>query len=112
MKPINDCTFSAAESGFSIRQFVIYYSVEQDKYFIKDLSDASGTFVKIDSQIRVKQGNVFSFGKFHIIVNYKASDDPDFTLYIHVYNDCQAKEQMYYFLQQLVNLIKMTPQSC
>lgn len=91
---MNDYTFTSEESGFCQRQFVIFFSTEHERYFIKDLGDESGTFVRVDTQMKVSQGNVFTFGKFHIIVNYKVGENPDCTIYIQVYDNYQAKEQM------------------
>ena len=44
----------------------------------------------------VNHGNVFTFGNFHIIVNYKTIEDRDndVTIYIQLYEGNQAKEQM------------------
>ena len=51
--------------------------------------------MRIDEKVRVKQGNVFTLGNFHIVVNYKLKQEPDSnaTIYIQLYDGNQAKEQ-------------------
>jgi hypothetical protein len=46
----NDIEFSVEDSGFGSRQFKITYSIDDDEYFIKDLCEGAGTFVRIDNK--------------------------------------------------------------
>ena len=68
----NDYVYLDDEAGISQKQFKIFYSVKDDQYYIKNLGDESGTFIRVDTKIIVKQGYMITFGKFHIVMNYKA----------------------------------------
>ena len=46
--------------------------------------------------MKIKQASVYTFGNFHIILNYKQVKDTDATIYIQLYENSQAKEQMYF----------------
>lgn len=94
---MNDVIFKAEESGFGKRQFKIVYSAQEDKYYIKDLGDNKGTFVRVDKQIPIHQGNIFTFGEFHIAISYKLKQesDPDKTITIKLYESDQLKSQQY-----------------
>lgn len=55
----NDIEFTPEESGFSPKQCEIYYVVEEDEYYIKDLGDSTGTFIRIDNKTVIyKQMNI------------------------------------------------------
>jgi len=84
---MNDVVFQSNESGFGKKQFKIVYSVSEDKYYIKDLANIKGTFVRIDKKIPIHQGNIFTFGDHHIIIHYKLKQekDPDSTIAIQLY---------------------------
>lgn len=91
----NDYVFPAEESGFGQRQFKIFYSIDEDQYYLKDLGDGTGTFVRVDTQIVIRQGYIITFGNFHIVINYKLSKDPDpeYTIYVQLSDGIQTKEQ-------------------
>ena len=93
----NDYIFPAEDSGFGQKQFKIFYSVNEDQYYLKDLGDGSGTFIRVDTKIIVRQGYIVTFGNYHIVLNYKMSKDPDpdHTIYIQLIDGTQAKEQQY-----------------
>ena len=90
----NDYTFPAASSGLGQKQFKIYHSISDNKYYIQDLGNGSGTFVRIDTKVPIAEGNVFAFGSFHIALLYKQAGDTESTISVQVYHDSQAKEQM------------------
>ena len=95
---MNDYTFPGKESGFSQNQFKIFYSISDGNYYIKDLGEGLGTFVRVDTEISVGQGYVFTFGSCHISISYKDNyeNDPDKSIYIQTYDSNKAKDQLYY----------------
>jgi len=88
--------FAVEESGFSQRQFKIFFSLEDKKYYIKDLCDTSGTFVRLDCRYAISSGNVFIFGNFSLKINYKSlqKTDPTATICIQVFEGDQPQKQM------------------
>ena len=92
----NDVTFPISTSGFSQRQFKIFYSISDGNYYLKDVSEGTGTFVRIDSKINIKDGNVFTFGNCHISVNYKSNEESDSEkeINVQVYEGNKMKNQM------------------
>lgn len=49
---------------------MIKYSRDDKKYYLRDLGDGSGTFVRIDnsSDLILKHGFIISFGDSHMVV--------------------------------------------
>ena len=94
---MNDCTFSEDDSGFKRNQFKIFYSVSDNKYYIKDMCNDNGTFIKVDIRIPIKQGHIFTFANFHMSMSYKFKDDPNSDpnkiLHIQLYDGNEAKDQ-------------------
>jgi len=68
---INDIIIPSEEQGMGGRHLVIKYSIETKEYFIKDLGEGTGTFVRIDYAIPLKQGFIISFGDSHMAVNIR-----------------------------------------
>lgn len=64
-KIINDYIIPKEEAGFGKRHFLIKYDPENRKYFLKDIPEGSGTFIKIPQKMLLKQNNVISFGEYH-----------------------------------------------
>ena len=66
--PLNDyeiCEDNSAED----RRFMKINYVDK-KYFLRDLGDGNGTFVKIDKPMTLKNGYIISFGDSHMSVNF------------------------------------------
>ena len=61
------------------------------------MGGGSGTFVRIDVIVHIKNGDVFTFGDYHVAVNCnsKKKHDPDKTISIQIYDGNQPKEQLY-----------------
>ena len=53
------------EKGFGKRHFLIKYDPEQKKYFLKDLEEGTGTFIKIAPKWELRNNSVISFGETH-----------------------------------------------
>lgn len=64
---LNDYILSA-EQGFGRRHFMINFSVEKNGYFLKDVGEGSGTFIKVEQQTILKNGHIVSFGDNHMVV--------------------------------------------
>lgn len=49
---------------------VIKYNDIDDKYYVRDLGDGSGTFVRIDNSkdLILKHGFIISYGDSHMVV--------------------------------------------
>ena len=45
---MNDFVISSVDTGIGKRHMVIKYNMDNKSYYIRDLGDGSGTFVKID----------------------------------------------------------------
>ena len=52
------------------RHMVIKYSEMDRNYYLRDLGDGSGTFIRIDNRIDLilKQGFIVSYGDSHMVV--------------------------------------------
>jgi len=91
---VNDIVIPSEEQGMAPRHLLIKYFTETKSYSIKDLGDGTGTFVKIDSPLELKQGYIISFGDSHMAINTRLNgkiqlkflDGPktDQTLYITI----------------------------
>ena len=57
---LNDIIFSTEEKGFGKRHFSIEYDSDKDSYFLNDLSDGTGTFIKIINKFGIKTNIVVS----------------------------------------------------
>ena len=50
---------------------MIKYDIQRQTYFLRDLGEGSGTFVKVPSEgIILKNGYIISFGDTHMTVNF------------------------------------------
>ena len=77
---INDYVVSSEEKGFGSRHFMIEYNFDREAYYINDLKDGTGTFIRIVSKIIVDANMIISFGNMHIGLIIKAPQNiPDFT---------------------------------
>ena len=77
---VNDVILPETE-GFGARHFQIKFSASKNSYLLKDLGDGSGTFVKVDRDFVLKNGQIVSFGENHMVVGIiidkqKAALDP------------------------------------
>lgn len=54
--------------GIGKRHFIIKYNTETRHYYIRDLGDGNGTFVKIETPLILKHGYIISYGDSHMVV--------------------------------------------
>jgi hypothetical protein len=60
----------AAFGGIGKRHMVIKYQELDKKYYLRDLGDGSGTFIRVDNNkdLVLKHGFIVSFGDSHMVV--------------------------------------------
>lgn len=73
----NDIELDLEGMAKGTRFFKIYYSNNANRYFLKDLGEGPGVFVRVDKRTPLKQGAIITFGQQHLVVNYKLSQDVD-----------------------------------
>ena len=56
--------------GIGKRHMVIKYQELDKKYYLRDLGDGSGTFIRVDNHkdLVLKHGFIVSFGDSHMVV--------------------------------------------
>ena len=62
----NDYNFPPEELGVGKRHMVIKFSEASKAYYIKDLSDGTGTFIKIVKPLKLVSNYIISFGDSHM----------------------------------------------
>lgn len=68
--PLNDFEIGAEETDEGKRHMIIKYNVVDKRYYLRDLGDGSGTFVKIETALVLKNGYIISFGDSHMTVSF------------------------------------------
>ncbi len=56
--------------GIGDRHMIIKYNMADRQYYIRDLGKGSGTFVRLDIPLTLKNGFIVSFGTSHLTVNF------------------------------------------
>jgi len=68
-EPYNDIVFEPGEnSEIGKRHFLIKYIPDTTSYYLRDLGDGNGTFVRLDNPLVLKTGYIISFGEFHMFI--------------------------------------------
>lgn len=60
--------------GIGKRHMIIKYNIDDKRYYMRDLGDGSGTFVRLDVPLVLKNGFIISFGDSHMTVNFMQGD--------------------------------------
>jgi pSer/pThr/pTyr-binding forkhead associated (FHA) protein len=47
---------------------MIKYVLDKNFYIIKDLGEGTGTFIKIEKQVILRNGHIISFGDSHMVI--------------------------------------------
>lgn len=69
--PLNDFDIGIEEQGDEgKRHMIIKYNLSDKRYYLRDLGDGNGTFVKIDTPLLLKNGYIISFGDSHMTVSF------------------------------------------
>ncbi|OMJ66943.1 hypothetical protein SteCoe_36043 [Stentor coeruleus] len=66
---VNDILLPEDEKGAGKRHFMIKYNKEKQNYFLKDMGDGMGTFIRIEQPLKLKNSYIVSFGDSHMMVN-------------------------------------------
>ena len=67
-------TNGVAFGGIGKRHMVIKYQELDKKYYLRDLGDGSGTFIRVDNHkdLVLKHGFIVSFGDSHMVVQFSS----------------------------------------
>ena len=66
---VNDIVFPLTERGMGHRHFVVKYVTESKSYFLRDMGEGTGTFIKIDRSLVLHQGYIISYGDVHMAIS-------------------------------------------
>jgi hypothetical protein len=66
--PLRDPELNEAHRG---RHFVIYYRIEKNSYWIRDLCIGFGVFVRLDYTLLLKDSMLFNIGESFLVVHFK-----------------------------------------
>ena len=69
----NDIIVPNEEIGVGKRHLIIKYGVESKCYYMKDLGEGTGTFVKIEQSLELQQGYIISFSDTHMVINLRVN---------------------------------------
>ena len=71
----NDFVIQQDENeGIGDRHLIIKYNMNDRQYYIRDLGKGSGTFVRSDVPLTLKNGFIVSFGTSHMTINLSNAD--------------------------------------
>eukprot|EP00826_Nyctotherus_ovalis_P054860 TRINITY_DN722_c0_g1_i1.p2 TRINITY_DN722_c0_g1~~TRINITY_DN722_c0_g1_i1.p2 ORF type:complete len:158 (-),score=29.29 TRINITY_DN722_c0_g1_i1:1184-1657(-) len=65
----NDIVVSSNEIGMGATHLVVQYRPDERAYFVRDYGQGTGTFVKIEKPVVLKEGFIISYGESHMLVN-------------------------------------------
>jgi len=72
---LNDILLPASERGVGRQHFVIEYSPHTRSYHLRDLSEGSGTFIRLDQPLVLSRLSVVSFGESHVSLGLDGPTD-------------------------------------
>lgn len=72
---VNDYITPGKEIGWGRKHFVIKYKVDKNAYFIKDLIEGTGTFIKIASKTLIKDHSIYSFADINFTVAIRIPEE-------------------------------------
>lgn len=68
-EPYNDIVIDSDDSSeIGKRHFLIKYNIDTTGYYLRDLGDGNGTFVRLDTPLVLKTGFIISFGDSHMFI--------------------------------------------
>ena len=68
-EPYNDIILEPGDnSEIGKRHFLIKYNQDTIAYYLRDLGDGNGTFVRLDNPLVLKTGYIISFGDSHMFI--------------------------------------------
>ena len=66
----NDFNFPEDENGVGKRHLLIKFNEKTSQYILRDLSDGTGTFIKITTPYKLSNGTIISFCDNHLSFSY------------------------------------------
>ena len=69
------------ETGWGKNHFLIKFVPERNTYFLKDLIEGSGTFIKVTTRLLLKNKYIISFADFHIAFIFPPKDPAYYLTY-------------------------------
>lgn len=71
--------------GIGKRHMVIKYNIDDKQYYLRDLGDGSGTFIRVDNRkdLILKHGFIVSYGDSHMVVQFSGDFHPETRELIH-----------------------------
>ena len=70
--PLREPELNEAHRG---RHFVIYYRIDKNSYWIRDLCVGFGVFVRLDYTLLLKDSMLFNIGESFLVVHFKNTRD-------------------------------------
>ncbi|MDR3547023.1 MAG: FHA domain-containing protein [Candidatus Pacebacteria bacterium] len=67
-EPLNDIAFQTGEPGMGNRHLLIKYDLERKGYYMKDMGEGTGTFIRIEKSLALQYGYIISYGNSHMYV--------------------------------------------
>jgi hypothetical protein len=97
---INDYVFSMEEQGLGKRHFMIEYNASKNNYFLKNLGDGTGTFIRIVGKRVISINTILSFTTMHLAVIFPnelpiADSDPNNSSLKEGTKDALSDSKMY-----------------
>ena len=77
-KSPNDIIMPTEEIGMGSIHLIIQYKPGKKSYFIRDCGQGTGTFVKIETPLILKQGFIISYGDSHMYINSVNNETVEF----------------------------------
>jgi len=74
----NNAAGGNSAGGIGKRHMVIKFNTLDKQYYLRDLGDGSGTFVRVDNHkdLILKHGFIVSYGDSHMVVQLASEIDP------------------------------------
>ena len=72
---LNDFVIPEESDGMGKQHLLIKFNTSTNKYLISDLGDGSGTFVKLDTDILLRNEYIISFGNSHMKISLNSISD-------------------------------------
>ena len=70
--PLRDPDLNEAHRG---KHFVIYYRIDKNSYWVRDLCIGFGVFVRLDYTLLLKDSMLFNIGESFLVINFKNSQN-------------------------------------
>lgn len=70
----NDIVISGEELGMGGIHLLIQYKSDKKGYFMRDCGQGTGTFIKVEMPLVLKQGYIISYGDSHMYVNMETRE--------------------------------------